>query len=104
MRANKELTKVYRVLNEARKHVIPNSSSGEMVEKLLSGKYDSKLRLVTSTNNINNYIEATKLSDKVWNLGVIVDTNKYKKAPTDQVKRIDWIFDNMDSLNIYIEL
>lgn len=99
---SESLNRVYTELENVLEHTYPESSSRTMVEKLLSGDYDSKLVLVKTKDNKENHIDVTKLPNGIWNVAVIVDTDKYKKAPSDQVKRIDWIYENMDNIFIYI--
>lgn len=99
---SESLKRVYTELENVLEHTYPESSSRTMVEKLLSEDYDSKLVLVKTKDNKENHIDVTKLPNGIWNVAVIVDTDKYKKAPSDQVKRIDWIYENMDNIFIYI--
>lgn len=98
-----EIAKIRRLLSNELNKTFPDSSSHSILQKLLSGKYDDKLVYCKDISNKNNYISSTLLSNGLHNISVIVDTDKYKKAPSDHIKRIDWIYENMDKIYISLE-
>lgn len=95
--------KVYAVVKNAMKHTYPQSSSMNILTELLSGKYDDKLMLVHNETNKDNVVKAHKLENGIWNISLYVDVEKHKGVPTDQIKRVDWVYRNMSHINICLE-
>ena len=60
---NKAVKEIKRRLEKAKSHIVPKTSSMEVYNALMSGKYDSKLTLVEDTEYCNNYIEAEIVND-----------------------------------------
>ena len=99
----KAVESIKELLNEVKPHMISRSSSMDVYEALISGKYDRKLVIYTGDKKyIANYVESYTLDNGVYLIRVMTDQEYNRKAPTEYVKKLDWIYENFQY--IFIQL
>ena len=93
---NKAVREIKRRLEKAKSHIVPKTSSMEVYNALMSGKYDSKLTLVEDTEYCNNHIEAEIVNGKLYTLSVRTSDEFDRRAPTEYTKKLEWIYENFE--------
>lgn len=91
-------------LNKVKKYIPDKSSSMDMFDALMSGKYDSKIAIYRCDDKgfINNCVESYIINGKLYMIQVITDEQFDRKSPTQYTKKLDWIFENFE--HIFVRL
>lgn len=104
VRGQEALDKIREILTDDRNKMFTGGSSDILAEKLLSGKYDSKLVLTTNVEFTNNRIVRQVINKGTLpTLMVHVSEEFERQAPFDHTKRLDWLFENFDDMFFIID-
>ena len=87
-------------LEKMKKYIPDKSSSMDVFEALMSGRYDSKIAICESREFINNCVESYIVNKSLYMLQVLTADEFDRKSPTQYTKKLDWIFDNFDYIFI----
>ena len=83
-------------LEGMRAYIPERSSSMDVFEALMSGKYDSKIAICESREFVNNCVESYIINGKLYMLQVLTADEFDRKSPTQYTKKLDWIFNNFE--------